>query len=128
MLMHLNRFAFASVAAIFLVGCTNSAVEADRSFYESLLRDNLKLGMTASQVANFFIEFQPDFDFYNSCTKSREKAPPNCEQGFTAMGLVALPSNNIVLGEGQAQVYLTFNSQQVLTQSAVEVYYANWQK
>lgn len=108
-----------------LIGCTESAEVSDRNFIEPLLKENVKLGMTASEIAQYFQQYQPNFEFSNLCTKLSEKTLSACEQGYIAVGIIPLPSKNLILGQGQAQVYLTFSQDQVLTASSVEVYYEN---
>lgn len=113
------------LAAILLLGCSDKQVtEEDNSKIKSIMDSNLRPGMQTAEVADVFAKYGTPLEIYNPCTEEYESPLTACEKGYSAVGIIKLGNRSFWLGEGQAQVYLTFNADKDLVNDFFyELYY-----
>ena len=109
---------------------TKQTYDSDNTYISSLLKKELKVGMPLKDVKSFFLRngqtLKPwrgsKSDIYREC-KNSGKAEKDCEEFERIITGLPLPSNNIWLGKGDAQIYIIIDKNKRLESFFFEIYY-----
>ena len=106
-------------------GCTQADKEGNIRYIEPIIA-KIKVGLSIAETISVIKKYDEDFQIYNPCIESFENKITNCEQGYTAISNIPLPNHNFWLGQGSAQIYLSFNSKKYLVKKFHEIHYENY--
>lgn len=107
-----------------MVGCsTDQEIREDNARIDAIVKRELHAGMTAEKVAEVFEKHGTPLGELIPCSDATHLGP-DCSDGYWAIGVVELGNRGIWLGEGQAQVNMTFDQAKKLEDGYFfEIYY-----
>ena len=85
--------------------------------------DALTVGLPLDQVKTKLGAVSKSIEVFNTCKEAFEWPLTSCARGYSAMAIVPLPSAKGTARRDQAQVYLSFDSEQTLTSYSYDLNY-----
>ena len=96
--------------------------EKDNQYIASLLDNSLKNGMSYDDVKTFFEQYHRELKPWRECEEN-DKGIQECEDFERIITGLPLPSNNILLGKGDAQIYMIIDKDKRLESFFYEIYF-----
>ena len=122
-------FLFLSIFALIVIGSgftlkytSKHTYENDDQYIASLLDNSLKIGMAYDDIKAFFSQHNRELKPWRECEKN-DKGDKECEGFERIITGLPLPSNNIWLGKGDAQIYMIIDKNKKLESVFYEIYY-----
>lgn len=110
-----------------MVGCTSSSKDEDQE-YSSRILSKFENGMSFQKANDIFKAKGANIELFNLCNEKNEDKVTACEKGYSSIVVLPLPSDNYWLGQGDLQIYLTFNKHLTLVNLNSEIYYAKYHR
>ncbi len=107
-----------------VAGCVSDARDANARYVDSV-SERFETRRDWPEVLGELWERRArNTELWNPCKEEYELLPTSCDSGYSLVTTIPLPQSHWLLGEGEGQLYFSFNEDLVLEEHSAEIYYS----